>query len=76
MDSTATDPTTQPGPDPAEGRPDMDLPGADRDGRPDPDREDELPIRLGERIDDRPREGGPIDEPDLLPNVEIPEEQM
>ena len=61
--------------DPAEGRPDMNLPGADRPN-PAPDREDDLPQRLGERIEAGPGEGIATGEPDLLPNVEIPETQM
>lgn len=67
-------PTPQPN-DPAEGRPDMNLPGADRPN-PAPDREDDLPQRLGERIETGPGEGIASGEPDLLPNVEIPETQM
>jgi hypothetical protein len=61
--------------DPAEGRPDMHLPGADMP-TPAPDREDELPQRLGERIENGPADGIATGEPDLLPNVEIPETQM
>jgi hypothetical protein len=61
--------------DQAEGRPDMDLPGADRPS-PGPDREDELPERLGERIENGPGEGIATSEPDLLPNVEVPDSQM
>ncbi|MEO5703981.1 MAG: hypothetical protein ABIZ52_00480 [Candidatus Limnocylindrales bacterium] len=60
--------------DQPEGRPDMDLPGAEREG-PQVDPQDDLPQRLGERI-----EGGPsgiaTGEPDVLPNVEVPEGQM
>ncbi len=62
------------GDEPAEGRPDMDLPGADRPN-PAPDPSDELPERLGRRIEDGPG-GGITGEPDLLPNVEVPEAQM
>lgn len=75
MATARTDPNPQLDIDPAEGRPDMDLPGADRPA-PGPDREDELPQRLGERIDEKPREGGAIDDPDLLPNVDVPETAM
>lgn len=64
-----------PGPDPAEGRPDLGLPGADHP-QPAPDREDDLPERLGERIEDGPAGGVASGEPDLLPNVEVPEETM
>ena len=75
MTTTKTNTNPRLGTDPAEGRPDMELPGADRP-TPGPDREDELPERLGERIDDRPREGGAIDDPDLLPDVDVPESAM
>jgi hypothetical protein len=61
--------------EPAEGRPDMNLPGADHP-TPAPDRQDELPERLGERIQSGPGEGIAAGEPDLLPNVEVPETQM
>ena len=61
--------------DPADGRPDMHLPGADRPS-PAPDREDDLPERLGQRIQDGPGDGIATGEPDLLPNVEVPEGQM
>ena len=61
--------------DPAEGRPDMNLPGADRPN-PAPDREAGLPERLGERIERGPGEGIATGEPDLLPNVEVPETHM
>lgn len=61
--------------DPAEGRPDMHLPGADQPA-PAPDREDELPQRLGERIENGPGKGIATGEPDLLPDVEVPESQM
>lgn len=61
-------------PQPAEGRPDLGIPGADR---PDelPGREDELPERLGERISGGPQ-GVATGEPDLKPDVEVPEETM
>jgi len=65
-----------PNQDPTEGRPDLNLPGADRP-EPAPDRNDDLPERLGERIQDGPGAGGvATGEPDLLPNVEVPEAQM
>src|SRR5262245_36625502 len=61
-----TKPQTSISPEPAEGRPDLGLPGADR---PDelPGRENDLPERLGERIsgDDR---GVATGEPDLKPD--------
>lgn len=58
----------------AEGRPDMDLPGADRPGPAD-DPATRQPERLAERIDG---ESGGIaaGEPDLLPNVEVPDSPM
>lgn len=96
--------TGMPGGDPAEGRPEMGLPGADRPDqvdeprpgdrpnpghtpdpeqpRPDrtpPDAPDaELPQRLGRRIEGGPNSGSGIaaGEPDLMPNVEVPEETM
>jgi len=86
-----------PGRDLAEGRSDMNLPGADRgdaasdelrladvpdpDATPRPDREPpdaadaDLPRRLGERIEKGPA-GGVAGEPDLVPDVEVPEETM
>lgn len=72
---------TQPNlePDPAEGRPDMDLPGADHpDARPEvPETPDaDLPERLGERIANGPGGGVASGEPDLLPDVDVPEETM
>ncbi len=68
-------PKTMPELDPAEGRPDMDLPGADRP-EPPGDQHPERPQRLGERIEDGP--GGSIatGEPDLLPDVDVPEKTM
>jgi hypothetical protein len=75
MATTRTDPNPQLGTDPAEGRPDLELPGADRPA-PLQDREDEQPVRLGERVEDEPREGGAIDDPDLLPDVDVPERSM
>jgi hypothetical protein len=86
-----------PGRDPAEGRPDMDLPGADRaepaserrpgqgpdpGDAPQPDREPpdspgaDLPERLGERVSNGPGPGIATGEPDLVPDVEVPEETM
>jgi hypothetical protein len=61
--------------DPAEGRPDPRIPGADRpDATPGP--EEELPERLGERIYGGRGEGIATGEPDLKPDVEVPEETM
>jgi len=61
--------------DPAEGRPDLGIPGADR---PDtqPGREDELPERLSERIYGGSGQGVATGEPDLKPDVEVPDETM
>lgn len=61
--------------DPAEGRPDLGVPGADHPD-PAPDRDDDLPERLGERLEKGPGEGIATGEPDLLPNVEVPEATM
>jgi hypothetical protein len=77
-----TNPTS--GRDPAEGRSDMELPGADR-AKPISDRApgdaphapgDDLPQRLGERIQNEPGTGIGGGEPDLVPDVEVPEETM
>ncbi len=70
-----TDPAQTSGLEPAEGRPDLGLPGADVPD-PSPDRNDDLPERLGERIENGPGPGIAAGEPDLLPNVEVPEAQM
>lgn len=59
---------------PAEDRPNLGLPGADRPA-PGPDPQDDLPERLGERIKREP-DGIAAGEPDLLPDVEVPEAQM
>lgn len=59
---------------PAEGRPDLGLPGADTP-EPGKDSHDELPERLGERIERKPV-GIATGEPDLLPDVEVPEAEM
>ena len=96
MQERNPDMPTSPGREPAEGRPDMELPGADRDdsgvdrqppsvpnpgGRP-VDREPpddpnaDLPERLGERIQNGPGTGIAPGEPDLVPDVEVPEETM
>ena len=71
-DSKTEPPTTS---DPAEGRPDLGIHGADR---PDaqPGREDELPERLSERIYGGGGQGIATGEPDLKPDVEIPDETM
>ena len=96
MQERNPDMPTLPGQEPAEGRPDMELPGADQDEPgvdrqpppvPDPagrpvDREPpdgpnaDLPERLGERIQSGPGAGIAAGEPDLVPDVEVPEETM
>ena len=69
-----------PGEDPAEGAPKMEFPGADTELPA--DRDDDLPQRLGERIDSGPDRDSGADggiaagEPDLLPDVEPPVHQM
>ena len=68
-------PTTPDPIEPVEDQPAMNLPGAERPN-PAPDREADLPQRLGERIERGPGDGIASGEPDLLPNVEIPETQM
>ncbi|HXG25250.1 MAG TPA: hypothetical protein VNL94_00130 [Candidatus Binatia bacterium] len=64
---------------PAEGRPDLGSPGTDRDVRDDlpVDRNDDLPERLGERIENGSSSRGvATGEPDVLPDVETPDETM
>jgi hypothetical protein len=61
--------------DPAEGRPDLGIPGADRPELP-PAPEDDLPERLGERIYGGGAEGIASGEPDLKPDVEVPDATM
>ena len=69
-----------PSEDPAEGAPKMEFPGADTELPP--DRNDDLPQRLGERIGSGPdRDGGPdggiaSGEPDLLADGEPPNNTM
>ncbi len=70
-----TDTTETPGTNPTEGRPDLGIPGADHPDPP-PDRNSDLPERLGERLANGPGAGIATGEPDLLPNVEVPEETM
>jgi len=83
MRQPTTDTPRNPAPEPAEGRPDMDLPGADHaETRPDlPDlpadtTDADLPQRLGERIESGPGGGIASGKPDLLPDVDVPEETM
>jgi hypothetical protein len=77
-----TDTATTPGRDQADGPAEMDLPGADRPApRPEPkdvpDAPDpEQPQRLGERIEHGLGSGIAAGEPDLIPDVEVPEETM
>ena len=61
--------------DPAEGRPDLGIPGADRQDEL-PGREDDLPEKLSERIYGGSGQGVAAGEPDIKPDVEIPEETM
>jgi hypothetical protein len=84
-----------PGEEPAEGRTEMELPGADRDDpsierpytpnprgdRPtDPEPPDDpnadLPERLGRRITEGSNSGIASGEPDLVPDVEVPDATM
>ncbi len=60
---------------PAEGRPDLGIPGADHPSLP-PDRNDDLPERLGQRIENGSTSGLAAGEPDVLPDVEVPEHTM
>lgn len=61
--------------DPAEGRPDPGLPGADQPDAPS-DPGADLPERLGERIYGGSGQGIATREPDLKPDVEIPDVTM
>ena len=63
------------GGDPAEGRPDLGIPGADRQDVP-TGPQDDLPERLGQRIENGSSSGLASGEPDVLPDVEVPEETM
>ena len=63
------------GADPAEGRPDLGIPGADRQDVP-PGPQDDLPERLGQRIENGSSSGLAAGEPDVLPDVEVPDETM
>jgi hypothetical protein len=77
-----TDTPTTPGRDPVEGPPEMELPGADRpephpEPRDTPDAPDtDVPERLGERIEHGLGGGIAAGEPDLIPDVDVPEETM
>ena len=63
------------GGDPAEGQPDLGIPGADRPVVP-PGPQDDVPERLGQRIENGSSSGLATGEPDVLPDVEVPEETM
>ncbi|HET9850940.1 MAG TPA: hypothetical protein VFP56_00375 [Candidatus Limnocylindrales bacterium] len=67
--------STDAGTNPAEGRPDLGLPGADRPDVP-PGPQDDLPERLGQRIENGSSSGLATGEPDVLPDVEVPDETM
>jgi hypothetical protein len=64
--------------DPAEGRPDLGIPGADREGVPSAPqgRDDDLPERLGERMENGSSSGMATGEPDVLPDVDVPDATM
>ncbi len=76
-DTTTTPMATERGSDgdPAEGRPDLGIPGADRQDVP-PGPQDDLPERLGQRIENGSSSGLAAGEPDVLPDVEVPDETM
>jgi hypothetical protein len=61
--------------EPAEGRPDLGIPGADRPVV-EPGLQDDLPEKLGQRIENGSSSGIATGEPDVLPDVEVPEETM
>lgn len=63
------------GREPAEGRPDLGIPGADRQDVP-TGPQDDLPEKLGQRIENGSSSGLATGEPDVLPDVEVPEETM
>jgi hypothetical protein len=65
-----------PGTDPAEGAPDSRLPGADQGSGVPGASDDELPERLGERIENGSSSAIAPGGSDLLPNVEPPETTM
>lgn len=73
--SGSTDAGASGGTSPAEGRPDLGVPGPDRPEVP-PGRQDDLPNRLGERIENGSSSGLAPGEPDVLPDVEVPDETM
>lgn len=65
-----------PGSDPAEGRPDARLPGADQGSGLPGASDDELPQRLGERIENGSSSSMAPGGSDVLPDVEPPETTM
>lgn len=65
---------TTPSEDPPEGGPKMEFPGADTEFPA--DRNDDLPEGLGQRIESGPDRGIAAGEPDLLPDVEPPDNPM
>lgn len=67
--------TSVPAGDPAEGRPDQGIPGADLPEAPS-DPGADLPERLGERIYGGSGQGIATGEPDLKPDVEVPDATM
>jgi len=69
------DTQARPSGDPAEGRPDLGIPGADRPD-PQPGPGDDLPEKLSERIYGGAGQGIATGEPDVKPDVEIPDESM
>src|SRR5689334_3023928 len=64
------------GPDPVEGAPDSRLPGADQGSGLPGTQDDNLPERLGERIENGSSSAIAPGGSDLLPNVEPPETTM
>lgn len=74
MDPNERDRPTTPRAEPAEGGPKMAFPGADTESPA--DRSEDLPQRLGERIESGPDRGIATGEPDLLPDVGPPDDQM
>ncbi len=74
IDPNDRDQPTPPVEDPVEGGPRMEFPGADTELPG--DRSEDLPQRLGERTESDPDRGIATGEPDLLPDVEPPDNPM
>ena len=76
VDETDEHPDTLPGDEPTEGAPDMHLPGADQGSGLPGTSDDNLPQRLGERIENGSSSSIATGGSDVLPDVEPPETTM